>query len=1439
MKRISRYLPLIVLLLGIGFRWYGVNWALPNIFHPDETRLLYAMNDLSFKDGDFNPDFFAYGSLPIYLLKLTYETAKTQISPHVNFFVVGRSLSALWGSLTLVLLYLFGRRFFSKRVALLSTSFLAFTVLHIQLSHFLTVDVFLTFLVVFALYWMSALANGSTPFRHYLLSGIAIGLAMATKFSALPLYGAFLGAHLLLVLRIHWNRAVLQSFPRRSIFRKSRYAVLWLWGMFVLALLVSGLVFAACQPYALLDFQEFARQIKEQGAMVRGVTQPPYTIQYEGTSAYFYPLQQLLLYSMGLPLGLLALLGTLFLLVGTVSNSSTVSRNLRDFPKTVVIILLWVIPVFIIVGGFKVKFLRYMLPLIPFLCVLGAVWIEQLLQRFVAWRVVLWAVISVVIGYSVFYSLAFLSIYTRDDPRAQMSQWIYAHVEPGATVLTEMWEFVSLVPRDGHHPGQYHTEGMDLYGPDTEQKLRKLARQLSEADAVILATKRLYGSIWKVPQRYPLTSRYYQQLFNGTLGFGTAEVFVNYPSLFGITLNDDVADESFSVYEHPKTIVFQKTAALSAEEMYQRIVTAPPLNNPKRFLQRLLVFPAREDAQRPTPDRHSASTVTVPLDASRSYATASLPAAMLWLAVLEIFALLALPYTMLLFRYLPDAGYSAAKAFGLLLPGYSVWLLVSLDILPFHAATIWGVVGALSALSVLLTIWFRAYYLEQFRQKWRIFLVEESVFLLIFGGFLLFRAYNPDIFWSESSMDFSFLNVLVRTDTFPPPDPWFAGAPLNYYYFGHYLIALLTRFTGIAPHISYNLAFACIPAIVAAEVFSVLYNLTRQYVWGWCGMLFATILGNLDGFFLLLANWRTKMPTLDAVLGRNTWLDSLIGTEHYYRIFRPAHEVIRYTVHEFPFWTFIFVDLHAHLLNMPFLIAAFLVGLNLLSASHDQDSAAQERVSSSKFVPVLSAALIMLLLGTLGVISSWDYPTATIFLVLCSVLLLVRSYSSSYHTRVGAAWRALLLLICVIVPGSFLLYRPFYSSFSRSGMGLGWVGSQTTELSSFFTLFGFFLWLTIGYLLLRFYQVQTSHFAWIFLGLIVTGLTGGWALLAGISGWNYATLLFVLGLLFLSSYLLFRQHILRQNPWDSAPSEAYITLCVLYSCLIVAGCEIVFVRDFLQGCEYKRMNTIFKFYLPVWYLLAFAAAYGLSRLWQHARQHRRDVSSVGVRLVLGGATLLFLLAAVFPVVGSYSRRQSDFYGRQQLAPTLNGLGFLAAKAPDEYRAIMWLNEHVGGTPTILEAVHDDYRYDYARISANTGLPAVLGWPSHADQREHWGETQQRRIDVADMYNTLDVQHACELLQKYQVRYVYIGKTERRDFTEAGLQKFYNSPNYFSEVFRSGETVIYEVRPNGYKGMFHIKGKVVNTFSQTRAQNPVKKSVNWNMKHVKLMMCSVS
>ena len=1376
MESRSRQTVLLVLVLlgGIFLRWHGIDWALPHLFHPDEARLLYAVNEIS--RANLNPRFFAYGSLPIYLLKITTEAANfiTQWGhwPPVNFFFVGRAISAFFGSLTLLILYRFGARYFTRRVALLATAFLAFTVLHIQLSHFLTVDVMLTCFVLLSVSALADLVERDRPGRAYLLAGVMIGLALATKISALPLYGVFLSAHGLKLL------CARSGFRRGTTWR--------LWGYLLAAILLSGVVFLICEPYAWLDDQEFIRQIREQNDMVRGVMQPPYVIQYVDTPRYLYPLQHLMQYGMGLPLGVLTLLGAVWMFGATVLRLVTrplawLRRAESANWRTLIVIAAWVIPVGLIVGGFQVKFLRYMLPLTPFLCLLGAVWLDHLRTSRPTWRRAVNWLTGLILLYTCVSAGAFTAIYHRADPRVQASAWMYANVPQDSLVLTETWEFTSIVPLDQYPHDYFRFDQLDMYRPDSPEKIHRLAEQLAQADAVVLTTKRMYGSILRVPERYPLTVMYYKLLFDGALGFRPVTPFTTYPTLFGLTFADDFADESFSVYDHPKTIVFKKTRSLSAAEITRLIVTSPPLHETEALLTRLIAFPAQESAVTPlltrfvAPDERESGWLIL---SARDFR-----AMLLWFGAVELLALIALPFTMLVFQRFPDHGYACAKIIGLLAPSYVVWLLVSVGLARFTPATMLAVVASAAMLAALTGWTWRADFRLSAQRAWRIWLTYEIVFGLAFLGFALFRAYNPDIFWSESSMDFSILNALFRTDTLPPPDPWISGHPLNYYYVGHYLVATLSKLTGLAPQYTYNFAFALFPALAFLLVFQLLHTLTQQFRWGLVGASFATLLGNLDGWLLQRDIWR--------------------GKEGYYRFFRTAHEVIPHTVHEFPLWTFIFVDLHAHLLNMPFFLATLSVGLHLLLDAELTPARPPYFVTSQaarRLARGLLTFFTMLLVGTLAVISSWDYPTSVIFLLLIALANACRR-----RWQWGQTWRVALTqiawLLGVIVPGSFLLYAPFYAGFSRSGMGPGLVGKLTTALPNFLTMFGFFWAVIAVYLVLQAAKLRRGAWPWrILTGLLIAAFALYFAFLQFMD-LNYATFLFVVTMIAFGMAIFLAELSAAARNFRNYPvAKMYVWLCLLYAGMITAGCEIIFVRDFLQGGEWKRMNTIFKFYLPAWFLLAIVAAYALTVILPTLRRTISERYRAGLSLkflALTGAVglgLLFLAAAVFPVRAIYARRhQQDLYPRNYLAPTFDGLAYIQAERPDEYTALRWLNANVVGTPVILEAPGKDYRYEYSRISSNTGLPTILGWKSHVEQREHWDRTNQRLNDVNEMFISADLPRVLQLLRYYHTAYIYLGETEHNDFTPAQLQKFAAHPEYFSPVFESGETVIYQVQ----------------------------------------------
>ena len=207
--------------------------------------------------------------------------------------------------------------------------------------------------------------------------------------------------------------------------------------------------------------------------------------------------------------------------------------------------------------------------------------------------------------------------------------------------------------------------------------------------------------------------------------------------------------------------------------------------------------------------------------------------AILWWVVIQIVGWAALPLAHRLFRHLPDRGYVLAKPLGLLLVSYLFWLLCVLGVLRNTTGSIIFCLVVVAGASAYL--YHRAgqadgYALRAFlRERWRLILVSELLFLAGFALWALYRAYNPDISATEKPMEFAFLNGILRSDRFPPLDPWLSGYAISYYYFGYVMMAVLTRLSGAAPSIAFNLGIALLFALTLTGAFSLVYNLVAGF----------------------------------------------------------------------------------------------------------------------------------------------------------------------------------------------------------------------------------------------------------------------------------------------------------------------------------------------------------------------------------------------------------------------------------------------------------------------------------------------------------------------------------------------------------------------------------------------------------------------------------
>ena len=473
-----------------------------------------------------------------------------------------------------------------------------------------------------------------------------IGLPLATKFSALPLLAPLAVACL---IRAGRERRVIPIALKGA-----------------LALLCIGVAFFAGQPYAFLDFAEYARDISEQSRMVRQAGLLPYTNQYIGVPKYGYDLEQLVLWGMAPPLGLVALWATAGRVVGAV----------RERSATDLVLLAWVVPFFLITGSFDVKFVRYLLPIYPIMILWASAWLWRVAQRPRPGRVALWTVVVA----PRLSELYFLSIYTRPHTVVTAPSGLSAHPRRQDDPHPALGRGLPDALPGGGNPRQVH-KVIDLpyYEPDTPAKWRQISQQLAGAD-YIASTPMRFLVLWTMaPEKYPISNKYFYMLFAGDLGYAPIYDYASRPSLLGIEFPDELADESFTVYDHPKVIIFENTGHLSGDDLYQKIMQGVP----SRPLTRtdLLLARASDSGAAPAP-------AAPPI-------RSSLPA-LLWFAL--VVQLAGVSTYLVVRRWLPVPGvYALAKVLGVLVFAYVPWLLTSLGETGSTRATFAAMLVAMAA----------------------------------------------------------------------------------------------------------------------------------------------------------------------------------------------------------------------------------------------------------------------------------------------------------------------------------------------------------------------------------------------------------------------------------------------------------------------------------------------------------------------------------------------------------------------------------------------------------------------------------------------------------------------------------------------------------------------------------------------------------------------
>jgi len=1001
---------------------------------------------------------------------------------------------------------------------------------------------------------------------------------------------------------------------------------------------------------------------------------------------------------------------------------------------------------------------------------------------------------------------------------------------------------------------------MHIYDNDTLEKRSALFDWLDEADYIVLSSNRAYASIPRLPMRYPFTTAYYEALFDGSLGFELMAEFVSYPALGPCQFPDQEipygmptpqytnarscqipfppAEEAFSVYDHPTVLIFVKTAAYSRTNAE----TLLPLSllSDVRWMTPLQATRAREKEHRSllmTPrmraDQESGGSWWRIFNRNALQNRSQVLAVIVWWLFVTALGLMAFPWLYYAFPALRYRGYGLARAVGLLTWSYLAWLLASIHLLPHTRLLLWAVFALCAAVAVWFVYKRQDVFRAFFHEHWRDLLRLEIIFAVLYVGWTCVRFLNPDLWHpvsgGEKPMDFAYLNAVIKSTWFPPYDPWFAGGTMNYYYFGFVMVGSLIKVLGIVPSVGYNLAVPTLFAMTGVGAYTIANNLAggdrkRGHRAGILGLLLVLILGNLGELRLLFLGFQeignidfeSLIPGYPAAVSAlvGLWEVLVKGKSLPFRAewwYWNATRVIPFAegevgaINEFPAFTFLYADLHAHMMALPLTQVALAIALQW-GLSIDHVPASTQRTWRDYLRrclprPVPTVILAGLIAGALRATNTWDWPT---YVALMSVAAWLAFFSkperrepaveshqeendvtSQGDTPKANTPGALFPYYKLLTPVVFfllgeLLFLPFTSNFEAAYSSFGlWKGSRT-PFGIYLIMHGQFLFPLVvlavvrGRALLRRLWQDRDEGTLLALGMVVLGMIvlGGALLLMGVPlAWAVIPLGMAAALLVVDPY--------------STPHARQLWMWVGTALALSLLVEI-----YVLDGDIGRMNTVFKFYLQVWMLLGLSAAVATERIIDYAlRNYRADKTSPLARIPyfvsdVVSVVMALLLAggALYPAMAIPAKVRDRW--AQEAPHTLDGMPYMNyavqfendARIPLEadYRVIRWLQDNVHGSPTLMEGQGAREYLWGGRISVYTGLPTVAAWRWHSVQQRMTmpgGTVEARQADIKYFYYTTDADYAMDILERYNVQYVILSPYERAYMIPEGLPKF--------------------------------------------------------------------
>lgn len=745
-----------------------------------------------------------------------------------------------------------------------------------------------------------------------------------------------------------------------------------------------------------------------------------------------------------------------------------------------------------------------------------------------------------------------------------------------------------------------------------------------------------------------------------------------------------------------------------------------------------------------------------------------------WWFTLLVLGIVFYPMAGIVFKKFHDGGWLFSKTIGLAISGWLLWFLSSLKLFRFTSTNAWICVGICLAFNLIILAYQWGHTSPDsegsLKDKYNFshnkllaILLSEAMFLILFLLWCYMRGFKPEAYGTEKFMDYGFMTTMMRAEYMPPEDLWFSGNSINYYYVGQYMATYMTKLSGVLVSYGYNLMMMTLAAFGFVLPYSIVYNVAKVFVsdlrlrkrntgkqqdeyYGNGSRSFIPSLAGLTAGTAVCFAGNLHYPIYKWIV---PFINKMKGIESTSYWFPNATRYIGYnpettdkTIHEFPVYSFVLGDLHAHVINIIFVLTVLALLFAFLMYRKDKMDSLRlgitipmESMVKEVFHPTI--LLLGFFIGLFRTTNFWDFP---IYFVVSGAIILF-SNAVLYQFKKKTIILTALHAVVVFAIGEFTAL-PFTLNFNQISTKICLTVART-PIYQLLILWGLPIILVIIYIMNRWSDLSKEGY--------ITGVS------LDSNGKKKSNLNSVADedgkVTFVPEKNKLFQFI------ENLPiADLFMVTIGLCAIGLILMPEVIYVQDIYSG-DYKRANTMFKLTYQAFIMFGLSISYIMVRYILISKNLKRRVIGV-IAGILFISTVCYANNAIKSWYGDISK--SENY------KTLDASAFMEKESMDDYLATKWLNENVTGMPVVLEAQGDSYTF-YQRVSVITGLPTVMGWKTHewlwrSDETGAYPAIcEERANDIDAIYNAQNVEDAKILLEKYNVSYIYVGALEREKY----------------------------------------------------------------------------